>query len=565
MAFVTDKEELKPGLIIFRRADVQHRNWYCRVKVPKEDRYKTFSLKTDDITTARRKAWRHDGNVEYALEHDVPLFNRSFAKVAEEFLAEQLKRVEHKEITALRVKKLRTVIEGPLADHMGSTQVHLIGDDTWKGYAAWRRTTGEGRSARNGVRPVSAELAARLADQELAAREKARQARGLRARALPGVANRRGQEATPEAIKAREAEIAKRIKGTFQISDSTIRFEMSVFSSVMGFAMKKKYAPVSQRYESRPKLKIMRRDEFSHEEYKNLYTYSRDIWVKGKEKEREKTNEKGETVTPALSSVSGWYRTMTHNFVLIMCNTGMRPSEAKNLCWEHIKRSKDRDGHDIVTLFVQGTAALREKIIQEGGNVSKFDDGLRADLRQIMKSKGVPDDKIDALLAEHRDNPINAVKAYVAEHKIALAEHNPERVAVAAGSTGGGLLGGIRLGALAGGTWAAIAGSETGPGALIAAGVGGLVGAVAGGFLGEEGAKKAMHGLGHEAAEASTVASARAAFTHLPPDMLRALAAANAVKFDSAVRCAPQDQEPWHIGPQSPASTPYCRPNSRER
>ncbi|MDB5435849.1 MAG: Integrase, partial [Phenylobacterium sp.] len=29
MAFVTDKEVLKPGLIIFRRADVDHRNWYC--------------------------------------------------------------------------------------------------------------------------------------------------------------------------------------------------------------------------------------------------------------------------------------------------------------------------------------------------------------------------------------------------------------------------------------------------------------------------------------------------------------------------------------------------------
>jgi hypothetical protein len=57
MAFVTDKEELKPGLIIFRRADVQHRNWYCRVKLPKADRYKTYSLKTSDIHTAREQAF----------------------------------------------------------------------------------------------------------------------------------------------------------------------------------------------------------------------------------------------------------------------------------------------------------------------------------------------------------------------------------------------------------------------------------------------------------------------------------------------------------------------------
>lgn len=30
--FIIDKEELKPGLILFQRTDVKHRNWYCRVK-----------------------------------------------------------------------------------------------------------------------------------------------------------------------------------------------------------------------------------------------------------------------------------------------------------------------------------------------------------------------------------------------------------------------------------------------------------------------------------------------------------------------------------------------------
>ena len=49
MAFVTEKEELKPGLILFRRGDVEHRMWYCRMKMPKADRYKTVSLKTTDI------------------------------------------------------------------------------------------------------------------------------------------------------------------------------------------------------------------------------------------------------------------------------------------------------------------------------------------------------------------------------------------------------------------------------------------------------------------------------------------------------------------------------------
>jgi hypothetical protein len=44
MAFIADKEELKPGLIIFRRGDVAHSHFYCRIKLPKADRYKTIAL-----------------------------------------------------------------------------------------------------------------------------------------------------------------------------------------------------------------------------------------------------------------------------------------------------------------------------------------------------------------------------------------------------------------------------------------------------------------------------------------------------------------------------------------
>ena len=57
MAFVTDKAELKPGLVLFRRGDVDHRMWYCRMKIPKADRYKTVSLKTTDIDVARERAF----------------------------------------------------------------------------------------------------------------------------------------------------------------------------------------------------------------------------------------------------------------------------------------------------------------------------------------------------------------------------------------------------------------------------------------------------------------------------------------------------------------------------
>ena len=79
MAFLVDTQELKPGLIIFRRADVKHRQSYCRIKVPKTDRYKTVSLKTGDIDAARERAFDQDADLRFRIKHEVPIFNRPFS------------------------------------------------------------------------------------------------------------------------------------------------------------------------------------------------------------------------------------------------------------------------------------------------------------------------------------------------------------------------------------------------------------------------------------------------------------------------------------------------------
>ena len=202
MSFVTDKEELKPGLIIFRRADVQHRNWYCRMKLPHADRYKTVSLKTSDIADARNRAFDQEMDLRYRIKFDQPIFNKTFSDVAQEYGDEQERRAARGEISKERVKKIRSVVNAQLSAYVGTTQVHLIGQETWDNYPAWRRETGTGRF-----------------------RDKI-------------------------------------------ISDSTIRFEMSIFGATMNYAAKKKYITASQRFEGKPKLKTMRRDEFSLEEYR---------------------------------------------------------------------------------------------------------------------------------------------------------------------------------------------------------------------------------------------------------------------------------------------------------
>jgi integrase len=119
---------------------------------------------------------------------------------------------------------------------------------------------------------------------------------------------------------------------------------MSIFGAVMNFAIKKRYVPASQRYDERPKLKTMRRDEFTLEEYRKLHTVGRK-WI-------------AEADKPS----STWYRTVTYNMILIACNTGMRPAEMKNLRWRDIMPAKDREGREIVVLFVQGKGKSRKLV-----------------------------------------------------------------------------------------------------------------------------------------------------------------------------------------------------------
>ena len=350
MAFVTDKEVLKPGLIIFRRADVEHRNFYCRVKLPKADRYKTISLKTNDINVAREKAFDQDADVRFRLKHDVPVFNHPFRAVANEYLVAQEARAKRGEISASRPKKLKAVIEGALNAYVGATQVHLIGDELWAGYPAWRRENGAGRNTRNGVREVSAEKAAELDAREAAARAKAMEARGI---------HKRRSEVSGDA-PAESRTVAF-------ISDSTIRFEMSIFGAVMNYAIKKRYVAASQRFDERPKLKVMRRDEFTLEEYRHLHTVGRS-WVKA-----------------AIRPSSTWYRTVAYNFILIMCNTGMRPSEAKNLRWRDITTGRDRQGTELVVLFVQGKGKSRKLVAPK--SVGEYFERIREATRQYRRDK----------------------------------------------------------------------------------------------------------------------------------------------------------------------------------
>ncbi len=106
---------------------------------------------------------------------------------------------------------------------------------------------GAGRLKRNGVRVVCEEMAQEFADKEAERRTKTQDSLGIRI------------------LKPIKMEPSEDRTVPF-VSDPTIRFEMSILGAVLNFAIKKRYVPASQRYDERPKLKTMRRDEFTLEE-----------------------------------------------------------------------------------------------------------------------------------------------------------------------------------------------------------------------------------------------------------------------------------------------------------
>jgi len=291
MTFLIDVKELKTGLILFRRSDVQHNNWYCRIKLPDEDRYKIVSLKTADINAATDRAFDEDADLRFRLKHEVPIFNRPFSQIAKDFSDFQKQRYQAGEITLHCWRVIDSHIRSQLNPFVGTSQIHLVGQDRWKSYPSWRRKNGKGRCGND-------------------------------------------------------------------VSEATIRSEMGTFRAIMIYAAGKKYIPESHIFKGKLPLAKVRREEFTPDEYRKLHTFARG-WIK-----------KGR------NALNIWYRTIVYNFILVMTNTGMRPSEARNLRWRDVSVRIDKQERKIVLLNVRGKGKHRQLVA--AGNVADYLERIRA-------------------------------------------------------------------------------------------------------------------------------------------------------------------------------------------
>lgn len=301
--FMTEVQELGEGLIIFKRNDVQHDNWHCRVKIPKQDRYKFKSLETADVKAATREAFRFEDHIKFRIEHDVPLFEKTFEQVAIEYSEFQERRAAAGQITKTRWTIINSYITNHLIPYAAGMQIAEVGDDEWDDYPRWRKEEGMNRPPETKPRPVKKSKSKKKEEKE------------------------------------------KPPKKPWPAKDGTIVHEMKTFRGIMNFAAKKRYIAKDRVPDGKLPQDRARREAFTPGEYKQLYTYSRETWV-----------------PDCQSEFHGFYRTMAHNYMLVMTNTGMRPSEARNLRWRDVDIRSNKSGQKFVFLNVWGKDKYRELV-----------------------------------------------------------------------------------------------------------------------------------------------------------------------------------------------------------
>ncbi len=334
--FMVDVHKLKTGLIIYRRTDVEHNNWYCRIKLPKQDRYKRISLKTSNIDTAKIEALRHDIAIETKTQHNLPIFDKSFADVAMEYSKQQERLAEIGQITRQRWKTIDGHIRLHLIPYMGNIQIKLVTDEKWSEYPFWRKKHNAPKQPRKHALHKHPKVQPKKKDEE--------------------------------------HQPAK---------DGTVRTEMMTLRAIMRFAAKKKYIPITQVPDGDMPEDNARREAFTSEEYKALHTFARDKWIDNGDR------------------LNVWYRNMAYTFMLVMANTGMRNSEARNLKWRDIDVRKARDGRTFVVLNVRGKKKHRELIA--AANVAEYFERIRALFIEAQKRR--LDDTPEAEFGPKPDDP----------------------------------------------------------------------------------------------------------------------------------------------------------------
>jgi integrase len=101
-------------------------------------------LKIADLNEAKDRAFDHDADIRFRVKHDVPVFDKSFEEVAQEYSERQKSLVAAEQLTMRRWEVVEGHIRLHLVPYIGNLQIVHVGEDKWLGYPRWRKENGKG-------------------------------------------------------------------------------------------------------------------------------------------------------------------------------------------------------------------------------------------------------------------------------------------------------------------------------------------------------------------------------------------------------------------------------------
>ena len=168
-------------------------------------------------------------------------------------------------------------------------------------------------------------------------------------------------------------------------SNGTLRRERTSILPVFKYAVSKGYITAVPDTEP-PKAALERRPTFTQDEWRKIYTKARD-WVK-----------EGE-------ALATWrQRFMTHQYVLVLANTGLRVGELRGLRWSDLRTVQTNDGTRLVA-EVRGKTGVREVVFQDGA-----ENYIKRVYDQRMDELGDPPPEDEVIFCHRDGSPIQTMK-----------------------------------------------------------------------------------------------------------------------------------------------------------
>jgi len=321
MAHARNMSSVGNGRIkLYQRNDGKDGLWHCSIRMKGHRAPIRRTTNETDFDKAKERAFHILGELDQRVSQSLPLKKRSFADISESYLKIVDTETKERRKSAGRSDIIKGTLNRYLIPYFGKHDISSITKRDFIEYRAWRQSYW-----------ISGPGAEKLAEQQ------------KRKPQLISVFNRRRSNGFKSPKKEKTIRKPKAAP-----SQATLKQEWTVLRAIFLHGLDLGVVPTT----IIPALKhevanVKRRPAFTGDEWKRLYWFMRK-WVKASKVKR------------VLDS-----RALLREYVLILCNSGIRKGEARTLKWRDVGTYTNGE-RDWVTLQVDGKTGPRVVVCQPG-------------------------------------------------------------------------------------------------------------------------------------------------------------------------------------------------------